>query len=47
MAQLLLERVSVPEVEEVDELEVTERGAKGFGSTGSDALPVAVAADVS
>lgn len=39
VAQLLLERVSVPDVEEVQELEATERGAKGFGSTGSAALP--------
>ena len=39
VAQLLLERVSVPAVEEVQELEATERGAKGFGSTGSAALP--------
>ena len=35
VAQLLLERVSVPTVEEVQELEATERGAKGFGSTGN------------
>lgn len=41
VAQLLLERVSVPEVLEVEALEVTERGSKGFGSTGSGALPVA------
>lgn len=39
VAQLLLERVSVPVVEEVEELEATQRGAKGFGSTGSGALP--------
>lgn len=39
VAQLLLERVSVPPVEEVEELEATARGAKGFGSTGSGALP--------
>lgn len=46
VAQLLLERVSVPEVVEVEELEATERGAKGFGSTGSAALPtVPVAVD--
>ena len=47
VAQLLLERVSNPEVVEVQELEVTERGAKGFGSTGSESLPVAAPADVS
>lgn len=39
IAQLLLERVSQPEVEEVEELPRTERGAKGFGSTGTGALP--------
>jgi dUTP pyrophosphatase len=38
IAQLLLERVSQPEVEEVEELPRTERGAKGFGSTGTGAL---------
>lgn len=38
VAQLLLERVSVPEVEETD-LDVTERGAKGFGSTGTSSMP--------
>ena len=39
VAQLLLERVSVPDVEEVESLDATERGAKGFGSTGTGALP--------
>lgn len=39
VAQLLLERVSVPPVEEVEALAETVRGAKGFGSTGSSALP--------
>lgn len=38
IAQLLLERVSQPEVEEVEELPRTARGAKGFGSTGTGAL---------
>ena len=41
VAQLLLERVSVPDVEEVESLEVTQRGNKGFGSTGTGALPSA------
>lgn len=35
VAQLLLERVSVPEVQEVEELDETVRGEKGFGSTGT------------
>lgn len=34
MAQMILERIVNPEVEIVEELEGTERGAGGFGSTG-------------
>ena len=37
IAQLILERILTPEVEEVlegEELEVTKRGAGGYGSTG-------------
>lgn len=34
IAQLVLERIATPEVEEVASLEETERGAGGFGSTG-------------
>ncbi|KAI9320695.1 dUTPase-like protein [Dichotomocladium elegans] len=34
IAQLILERIYTPEVIEVDELDNTERGAGGFGSTG-------------
>ena len=34
IAQLILEKISLSEVEEVDDLTVTERGAGGFGSTG-------------
>jgi hypothetical protein len=34
IAQLVLERIATPEVEEVASLEDTERGAGGFGSTG-------------
>ena len=34
VAQLILERIYTPEVEEVAELDSTERGAGGFGSTG-------------
>lgn len=39
VAQLILERVSVPRVQEVESLESTARGNRGFGSTGSGALP--------
>ena len=35
IAQLLLKRISVCDVEEVDELISSERGSDGFGSTGS------------
>lgn len=38
VAQLLLERVSVPEVVEVEDLDDTLRGQKGFGSTGTSAM---------
>jgi dUTP pyrophosphatase len=41
VAQLLLERVSVPDVVEVEDLDTTERGVKGFGSTGIAALEAA------
>ena len=34
VAQLLLKKISVCDVEEVDELPSTERGSGGFGSTG-------------
>jgi len=34
IAQLVLVKVELPEAEEVDELDVTARGAGGFGSTG-------------
>ena len=37
IAQLVLERIVTPDVEEVDELDDTERGAGGFGSTGTAA----------
>lgn len=37
MAQLILERIEYPEIAVVDEIEETERGAGGFGSTGVDA----------
>lgn len=34
IAQLVLERISTPEVEEVESLDETARAAGGFGSTG-------------
>ncbi|GFR52482.1 hypothetical protein Agub_g15052 [Astrephomene gubernaculifera] len=34
VAQLVLERIAVPDVAEVEELDSTERGANGYGSTG-------------
>jgi len=34
IAQLIIEKISTPEVELVDELDDTERGDGGFGSTG-------------
>lgn len=34
IAQLILEQIMTPEVKEMDELDVTERGSGGFGSTG-------------
>lgn len=35
VAQLIIEKIENPEVEEVSELEDTVRGARGFGSTGT------------
>jgi dUTP pyrophosphatase len=34
IAQLILERVAIPVVKEIDSLPTTERGSNGFGSTG-------------
>jgi deoxyuridine 5'-triphosphate nucleotidohydrolase len=34
IAQLILEKIEIADVVEVDELDATERGAGGFGSTG-------------
>lgn len=34
IAQLVLERIETPDIEEVDELKETQRGHGGFGSTG-------------
>jgi dUTP pyrophosphatase len=39
VAQLVLERCETPEIEEVGTVEDTERGAGGFGSTGTTSLP--------
>ncbi|PPR02483.1 hypothetical protein CVT24_002032 [Panaeolus cyanescens] len=38
IAQLIIERIYTPEVQEVDDLEETVRGAGGFGSTGGHIL---------
>ncbi|SPO24430.1 probable dUTP pyrophosphatase [Ustilago trichophora] len=57
IAQLIIEKISTPEVEEVESLDETLRGAGGFGSTGgfgaaaaattaADATAAAVAADL-
>uniref|UniRef100_M4C299 Deoxyuridine 5'-triphosphate nucleotidohydrolase n=1 Tax=Hyaloperonospora arabidopsidis (strain Emoy2) TaxID=559515 RepID=M4C299_HYAAE len=40
VAQLILERIEYPRIEEVDEIDQTARGASGFGSTGVS-LPIA------
>jgi hypothetical protein len=37
VAQLILERISYADIEIVEEMDATERGAGGFGSTGVDA----------
>lgn len=34
VAQLILEKVHMAEIKQVDDLEATARGAGGFGSTG-------------
>ena len=34
VAQLILEKISTPDVQEVEDLDDTQRGAGGFGSTG-------------
>jgi dUTP pyrophosphatase len=34
IAQLIIEKIETPDVEEVTDLDVTDRGAGGFGSTG-------------
>lgn len=56
IAQLIIEKISTPEVQEVDSLDETLRGEGGFGSTGgftapqatkaADATAAAVAADL-
>ncbi|KAJ2933457.1 hypothetical protein H1R20_g3616, partial [Candolleomyces eurysporus] len=38
IAQLIIERIYTPEVQEVQDLEETARGAGGFGSTGGHVL---------
>ena len=34
VAQLICEKITYPEIEEVESLEATQRGEGGFGSTG-------------
>ncbi|CAM6087956.1 unnamed protein product [Calypogeia fissa] len=46
IAQLILEKIAIPEVFEVDSLDSTERGAGGFGSTGIQKKAEIVAAAV-
>ena len=41
MAQLILERIYLPEVQEVADLDDTVRGGGGFGSTGVKGAPPA------
>lgn len=38
IAQLIIEKISTPEVVEVDDLDPTKRGAGGFGSTGVESV---------
>lgn len=47
VAQLILERIVTPEVEEVDSLAETVRGAGGFGSTGGFGVAPAPAVEES
>lgn len=37
IAQLILERICIPDIVEVEELDETVRGGGGFGSTGVEA----------
>lgn len=46
IAQLILERISMADVIEVDELTSTERGAAGFGSTGVNAATAVAEAEL-
>ena len=39
VAQLILEKISTPEVVAVDDLDASDRGAGGFGSTGVSGSP--------
>ena len=42
VAQLILEQISTPEVIAVDDLDSSDRGAGGFGSTGVNGGPMGV-----
>jgi dUTP pyrophosphatase len=44
VAQLILERIAIAEVSEVDDLDCTSRGAGGFGSSGVSGAPTPAAA---
>ena len=45
IAQLVLERIVTPDIIEVDELDQTQRGTGGFGSTGGFGETVTVVGD--
>ena len=40
IAQLILEQIKTPDTKTVQSLQATERGSKGFGSTGTSSKPV-------
>ncbi|MDL9947731.1 dUTP diphosphatase [Gordonia sp. ABSL11-1] len=46
IAQLLVQRVELPDFVEVDELDETSRGAGGYGSSGGHAILAEVAPDI-
>ena len=37
ISQLIIEKIKTPKIKETDNLEGTDRGAKGYGSTGVSA----------
>ena len=38
IAQLIFEKIKTPEIKEMDDLEGTDRGASGYGSTGTNVV---------